>query len=74
MRRPLMPHLLLVPIIPLLIGSAGFAQDASLPDYFGFSDADVIKIGDSPGPMIAADLNGDGLDDLMVLNLSLIHI
>ncbi len=70
MRRPLMPHLLLVPIIPLLIGSAGFAQDASLPDYFGFSDADVIKIGDSPGPMIAADLNGDGLDDLMVLNNS----
>lgn len=69
MRRPLTPRLLML-IVPLLAGSSGFAQAPSLPDYFGFSDADVIKIGDTPGPMITADLNGDGLEDLLVLNNS----
>ena len=58
----------LVMTTTLLLGYAAAAQDSSLPDYFGFSSVDVIKIGDDPGPMMAADLNGDGLQDLLVLN------
>ncbi len=61
----------------LLSGGPAFAQEsalaqeseeASLSDYFGFSSHDVIKIGDDPGPMLAADLNGDGLEDLLIVN------
>jgi hypothetical protein len=58
----------LVMTTTLLLGYAAAAQESSLPDYFGFSSVEVIKIGDDPGPMMAADLNGDGLQDLLVLN------
>ncbi|MEE2720126.1 MAG: VCBS repeat-containing protein [Planctomycetota bacterium] len=68
--RPIrIPHLLAVVSIAVPCSNAA-SQDATLPDYFGFSGVDVIKIGDDPGPMTSADLNGDGLDDLLVLNNS----
>ena len=69
MRPTRINHLLATISIPLLCGSVS-GQDSSLPDYFGFAGVDVIKIGDDPGPMAAADLNGDGLEDLLVLNNS----
>jgi len=67
MTCPLTPPLLTL-TTTLLLGSIGAAQESSLPDYFGFNGVDIIKIGDDPGPMTAADLNGDGLQDLLVLN------
>ena len=69
-----MPHpVQLAPtvLVCLLAGGPVMAQDGmetSLSDYFGFSSHDVIKIGDDPGPMLAADLNGDGLEDLLIVN------
>ena len=39
-----------------------------LADYFGFGGLDVIPVGDDPGPMLVVDLNGDGLDDIVVAN------
>ena len=69
MRPPRIHHVLTTTSIALLCGHAA-GQDSTLPDYFGFSGVDVIKIGDDPGPMTAADLNGDGLEDLLILNNS----
>ena len=69
-----MPHpvSLTAPVLAcLLAGGPAFAlesEESSLSDYFGFSSHDVIKIGDDPGPMLAADLNGDGLEDLLIVN------
>ncbi|MCH2152739.1 MAG: VCBS repeat-containing protein [Phycisphaerales bacterium] len=40
----------------------------SLGDYFGFSGLEVISIGQRPGPMKVGDLDGDGLQDLIVVN------
>ena len=39
-----------------------------LGDYFGFSDLEIIKIGDDAGPMYTGDVNGDGLMDILVIN------
>jgi hypothetical protein len=54
-----------------LIGAfagAGFAQDEDLAGYFGFEGLEVIRIGPQAGPLAAADMNGDGLTDLIVVN------
>ena len=39
-----------------------------LGDYFGFSDLEIIKIGDGAGPMYTGDINGDGRMDILVIN------
>lgn len=39
-----------------------------LANYFGFRDMTIIPVGDEPGPMLIADLNGDGLGDIVVAN------
>ena len=36
--------------------------------YFGFEDIEIIKIGDGAGPMYTADINSDGLIDILVVN------
>lgn len=43
-------------------------DDPNLGNYFGFNDLEVIKIGDNPGPIYTADINGDGLEDVLVIN------
>ena len=43
-------------------------QDASLSGYFGFEALEVVKIDRGAGPMTVADMNGDGLLDLIVVN------
>ena len=52
----------------MLLSNASLSQEERLSDYFGFQGNDVIKIGNDPGPMLAADLDGDGLEDLLVIN------
>jgi hypothetical protein len=52
--------------------TADEAADASPPsalaDYFGFDGLEIIKIGANPGPMVIADMDGDGHDDIVVAN------
>lgn len=43
-------------------------EDANLADFFGFGGLEVVKIDRGAGPVYVADLNGDGLDDLIVVN------
>ncbi|MHC4590072.1 MAG: FG-GAP repeat domain-containing protein, partial [Planctomycetota bacterium] len=49
------------------LGSAP-GQDAPLSGYFGFEALEIIKIDPGAGPMTTADMNGDGLLDLVVVN------
>jgi hypothetical protein len=46
----------------------GLAQDASLAEFFGFDGLEVVKIDREAGPIIVADMNGDGLKDLVAAN------
>ncbi len=39
-----------------------------LGDFFGFDGLDILPIGAKAGPAIAADVDGDGLLDLVVVN------
>ncbi len=48
--------------------TAGQPEDASIADFFGFTGLEVVRIGDGAGPMIVADVDGDGLHDLVVAN------
>jgi hypothetical protein len=55
--------------LTVLIASAGHAQ--SIPDlasYFGFTDAEITKVGDDVGPLHAVDVDGDDLVDLIAVN------
>ena len=46
----------------------GLAQDADLAGYFGFEALEIIKIGAQAGPLATADMNGDGMIDLIAVN------
>lgn len=39
-----------------------------LADYFGFEPLEVIRIGRNAGPVLVADMNSNGLNDLVVVN------
>lgn len=57
--------------LPLALLAAAYsapAQGTDLADYFGFTALEVIKIGRAAGPVVPADMNGDGLTDLVVIN------
>jgi len=49
-------------------GTAARAQDAELAGYFGFSPMEIVVVDDGFGPVIVADMNGDRLNDLVVMN------
>lgn len=49
-------------------GGVGLAQDGELAGYFGFEDLEVVRIGRLAGPIACADMNGDGLTDLIAVN------
>ena len=62
-------HYFLTPL--LVLASLSNAESLDVPtlgDYFGFSDLEIIKIGDNAGPMYTGDLNADGLMDILVIN------
>jgi hypothetical protein len=55
----------------LVIAAMAFAQpEDSLDAYFGFDESRIIVVDDGAGPMLAADLNNDGLIDMAVVNNS----
>ena len=47
---------------------AMLAADPPLADYFGFDGMDVVRFDKGAGPLIVADMNSDGLNDLVVIN------
>ncbi len=59
--------MLLIPSIFLLLFAAQ-PDTPELGDYFGFSDIEIIKIGDDAGPLYTGDVNSDGLMDILVVN------
>ncbi len=48
--------------------SYSYAQDADLAGYFGFDPMETIVVDDGFGPVIVADMNGDQLNDIVVIN------
>lgn len=48
--------------------SAVSAQTSNLAEYFGFDALEVVKIDKNAGPVHAADMNKDGLIDLIAVN------
>jgi hypothetical protein len=44
------------------------ADEPALADFFGFSGLEVVKIDKGAGPVTVADVNGDELNDLIVVN------
>ena len=56
-----------LPILTLCICLPS-SEEPNLGSYFGFNDLEVIKLGDNPGPAYSADINGDGLEDILVVN------
>jgi hypothetical protein len=44
------------------------ADEPSLADFFGFENLEVVKIDRGAGPVVVADMNADGLEDLIVIN------
>ena len=57
-----------------IAAQAGEDEPTGLADWFGFSGLEVIRIGRDAGPMQVADLDGDGLEDLLVVNNRLSRI
>lgn len=64
------PSVLAVVVATGFYATAGraMAQDASLADFFGFGGLEVVKIDKDAGPICVADMNGDGLMDLIAVN------
>jgi hypothetical protein len=52
----------------LLVASPTIAQDAETAAHFGFDGLDVIPVGPNAGALLAADVDGDGLTDLVIAN------
>jgi hypothetical protein len=44
------------------------ADAPSLAEYFGFMPLEVVRIGNGAGPLVVADVDGDGLNDVVVAN------
>src|SRR3954462_7800508 len=69
MPRSVRPLLItgLIALAAMFAGSAR-AEDPSLADFFGFGGLEVVKIDKNAGPICVADMNGDGLNDLIAIN------
>lgn len=50
------------------VGSATAQTSPDLAGYFGFESPRVVVIDDGAGPVLSADMNDDGLMDLVVVN------
>ncbi len=47
---------------------AAWGQSPQLDDFYGFEDLEILRIDPGAGPMTTSDLEGDGLNDLIVVN------
>ncbi|MGP1345870.1 MAG: hypothetical protein ACTS3F_04275 [Phycisphaerales bacterium] len=59
----------LAAIVPLALAAHAPAQSGeSLAQYFGFEDTRAIVVDPEFGPVIAVDIDGDGLSDILAVN------
>ncbi|MFO0829885.1 MAG: VCBS repeat-containing protein [Phycisphaerales bacterium] len=70
MRHSLLPLVLAPIVVSAFLPSFARADGDDLAPYFGFDDLEVVKIDPNAGPFIVADMNQDGLNDLVVVNNS----
>jgi hypothetical protein len=56
-----------LPTLPLVALLLSLPQQ-DLSQHFGFDPLEVVKVGPNAGPVVAVDMNGDGLGDLVVAN------
>lgn len=52
----------------LALVAAARADEPQLSEFFGFDPLEVVKIDQGAGPILTADMNGDGLMDLIAVN------
>lgn len=64
LHRPYRP----VAALALLLAAGSATADPDLAAFFGFDGLEVVRIDPGAGPFIVADMNGDGLQDLVVAN------
>ncbi len=57
-------------VVLLAVSTGGAAAQSStmLARYFGFSEPRIVVVDDGAGPGIAADMDGDGQRDLVIVN------
>jgi len=67
-----MTHARILPaaLLSSLTLAAPAHADDDLAGHFGFDGLEVVKIDPKAGPILVADLNGDGLEDLVAVNNS----
>ncbi|MDA1007516.1 MAG: VCBS repeat-containing protein [Planctomycetota bacterium] len=53
--------------LTLTLSFSAWGSD-DLAAHYGFDGLDVIKVDDGAGPLVTADMNGDGLEDIVVAN------
>ncbi|MEZ6211785.1 MAG: VCBS repeat-containing protein [Phycisphaerales bacterium] len=50
------------------LASAATAQAPSLARYYGFEAPRIVVVDDGAGPSLTADMDGDGLNDIIIVN------
>lgn len=61
-------HVWMTPALAALLVGAAAAEDPPLAEFIGFDGLEIVKIDRDAGPVVIADLNGDGLNDLIAIN------
>ena len=52
----------------LLLGTAACGDDSPLAQYYGFLPVEIFKLAERSGNLLSADLNHDGLADLVLVD------
>ena len=66
--RHLLATISLVSLGFLVTSTAATAQSPDLEDFYGFDGLEVVRIDPGAGPIASSDLDGDGLQDLIIVN------
>jgi hypothetical protein len=57
-------------LVGLAVAATAATAQVDLAGYFGFEEPRIVVVDDRMGPSAAADINNDGLNDLVVVNNS----
>jgi len=61
-------HASLALVLAGILSNSVRADEPALSDFFGFGGLEIVKIAKNAGPLFIADMNGDGLNDLIAVN------